>query len=132
MDSKTFDGIAKSLNSGLSRRRAMQSVLGGAVLAVVPPSLAPRSADAGSRARRRCRNQGRVYLPKGTCHCADGSCVITCHGTPDCHCYETMEGRGFCAGVGSTGWCTSTADCQAGEACAKTCIGSVCVPPCPS
>ena len=82
-------------------RRAIQGVLGGVVLAAVPSSLVPRQADAGSKAKKRCRSQGRVYLPKGTCHCADGSCVVPCHDNPDCHCYQTTEGRGFCTGIGS-------------------------------
>jgi len=129
MDSKTFDAIAKSLNNSVSRRRAMQGVLGGAVLAAVAPMLVPRPAEAGRGAKKRCRNQGRVYLPKGTCHCADGSCVIPCHDNPDCHCYQTTEGRGFCAGIGHTTECTSTAQCQGEEACVETCIGLVCVPP---
>jgi hypothetical protein len=132
MDSKTFDGIAKSLNNSFSRRRAMQGVLGGAVLAAVAPSLVPRPAEAGSRAKKRCRNKGGVYMEKGTCHCTSTGCNLTCHGNPDCHCYETTEGRGFCAGYGHTKDCTTTADCQSGEVCAKTCIGLVCVPPCPS
>jgi hypothetical protein len=132
MDSKTFDGIAKSLNISLSRRRAMQSVLGGTVLAAVPPTLMPRSAAAGRKAKKRCRKRGGVYLDKGTCHCASHGCDLTCHGNPSCHCYQTTEGRGFCAGIGSTGNCTTTNDCEAGEACADTCIGFVCVPPCPS
>lgn len=132
MDSKTFDAFAKSLNNSLSRRRAMQGVLGGAIAAAGMPLLAPRSAGAGSRAKKRCRNKGGVYVEKGTCHCASNGCNLTCHGNPDCHCYETTEGRGFCAGIGHTKDCTTTADCNAGEVCAKTCIGLVCVPPCPS
>ena len=103
MDSKTFDGIAKSLNNSFSRRRAMQSVLGGAIAAAGVPLLAPRPAEAGSRAKKRCRNKGGVYVEKGTCHCTSAGCNLTCHGNPDCHCYETTEGRGFCAGVGNTG-----------------------------
>jgi hypothetical protein len=132
MDSRTFDAMAKSLSNSVSRRRAIQGVLGGVVLAAVPSSLVPRQADAGSKAKKRCRSQGRVYLPKGTCHCADGSCVVPCHDNPDCHCYQTTEGRGFCAGIGHTTECTSTAQCQGEEACVETCIGLVCVPPCPS
>ena len=132
MDSKTFDAVAKSLSNSLSRRRAIQGVLGGAVLAAVAPSLMPRPAEAGSRAKKRCRNKGGVYVEKGTCRCTSTGCNLTCHGNPDCHCYETTEGRGFCAGVGNTGDCTTTADCKAGEVCAKTCIGLVCVPTCPS
>jgi len=132
MDNKTFDAIAKSLNTSLSRRRAMQGVLGGAVLAAAAPSLVLQAAKAGGRAKKRCRNKGGVYVEKGTCHCTSGGCDLTCHGNLDCHCYETTEGRGFCAGIGHTTYCTTTLDCQAGEACAKTCVGLVCVPTCPS
>jgi hypothetical protein len=131
MDSKTFDAITKSLNNNLSRRRAMRGMLGGAVLAAAAASLVPRPAEAGSKAQKRCRNKGGVYAEKGTCHCTSVGCDLTCHGNPVCHCYETVGGRGFCAGEGSTGNCNTTPDCQvdAGEVCAKTCIGLVCVPP---
>jgi hypothetical protein len=132
MDSKTFDAVAKSLSNSLSRRRAMQGVLGGAIAVAGVPLLVPRPAEADSGAKKRCRNKGGVYVEKGTCHCTSAGCNLTCHGNPDCHCYETTGGRGFCAGVGSTGACATTADCKAGEVCAKTCIGLVCVPPCPS
>jgi hypothetical protein len=126
------DDLARTLaQETVSRKRAL-TVLGGAIAAAVAPALAPQQARAGGKARKRCRNKGGVYMAKGTCHCASDGCNLTCHGNPDCHCYETVEGRGFCAGVGSTGGCNTTADCQAGEVCAKTCIGLVCVPPCPA
>jgi len=126
------DDLARTLAHGtVSRKRAL-TLLGGAIAAAAAPTLAPRQAKAGGKARKRCWNKGGAYVAKGTCHCASDGCNLTCHGDLDCHYYETVEGRGFCAGVGSTGDCTSTADCQAGEVCARTCIGFVCVPPCPS
>jgi hypothetical protein len=125
------DDLARTLAHGtVSRKRAL-TVLGGAIAAAVAPSLTPRQAKAGGKASKRCRRKGGVYLTEGTCRCASGYCDLTCHGNPVCHCYETVEGQGFCAGAGNTGDCTTTADCQPGEACAKTCVGVVCVPPCP-
>jgi hypothetical protein len=125
------DDLARTLTQGTVSRKRVLTVLGGAIAAATAPALAPRPAKAGG-AKKRCRKKGGVYMAKGTCSCASDGCNLTCHDNPDCHCYETVEGRGFCAGVGSTGDCNSTSNCQAGEVCAKTCIGLVCVPPCPS
>jgi hypothetical protein len=125
------DDLARTLTQGTVSRKRVLTVLGGAIAAATAPSLTPQPAKAGG-AKKRCRKKGGVYMAKGTCSCASDGCNLTCHGNPDCHCYETVEGRGFCAGVGSTGACNSTSNCQAGEVCAKTCIGLVCVPPCPS
>src|SRR5215217_6392323 len=94
------DDLTRALTEGTVSRKRVLALLGGAIAAAAAPTMAPRPAKAGAKAMRRCRNKGGVYVEKGTCRCTSAGCNLTCHGNPDCHCYETVEGRGFCAGIG--------------------------------
>lgn len=146
MREQLFDDLAKGLDDGtISRRRALQ-LAGGALLAAVVPALFPREAEAINRAKRRCRRRGGVYLSRGNCRCAI-TCPFagdkfTCHSNPNCVCFKSLTGSGFCADnlnalpsgcssnaecteverpecvvnpgcTGSGGSCTSDAQCQA-------------------
>src|SRR5215213_4572204 len=71
------------------------------------------SSPAGASARKRCRHKGGVYFSAGQCHCAfkcPSESIFPCHGTEECVCGETIEGKSFCAGLPTgTGSCTSSA-----------------------
>jgi hypothetical protein len=123
MGEQFFDDLARGLDEGtLSRRRPLK-LAGGALVAVVLPSLFPREAEAVNRAKRRCRRKGGVYLTKGNCRCAITcpftSDKFTCHSNPNCVCMQTLTGSGFCADNSSnlaTG-CSSNAGCPVGKEC---------------
>ena len=121
MGEQFFDDLAKGLDEGtISRGRALK-LAGGALLAVVVPTLFPREAEALNKAKRRCRRRGGTYLSKGECHCATHcSHTISCNGTSSCSCVEKADGSGgFCANStqGFTGTDCVTNPCQSGQTC---------------
>jgi hypothetical protein len=134
MGEQFFDDLARGLDEGtISRGRALK-LAGGALLGAVVPSLFPREAEAISRARRRCRRKGGVYLSHGDCHCtlhcnSDTSKNFSCNDNQSCPCLEAVEGRGFCSagGQGTNFGCTSSGQCsEPGRVCVvvRSCPGS--------
>jgi hypothetical protein len=140
MREQFFDDLAKGLDDGsISRGRTLKWIGAGAVAFAIGP-LFPAQAEALTRRqRRRCRSGGGAPLGKGNCHCAYNCPVddtpFTCKNNPTCKCYQTTEGRGFCAGsFGCPGQtCISSINCAPGWKCVvNTCCNpsTICVPPC--
>jgi hypothetical protein len=80
-------------------------------------------------------------LTEGDCNCAftcgdQFPSPSTCHEQPDCLCYETTEGSGFCGSAGAPFCdltCSSSSDCPSGSKCVvNTCCVEprVCATPC--
>ena len=80
-------------------------------------------------------------LTAGNCNCAftcgdQFPSPSTCHEQPDCLCYETTEGSGFCGSAGAPFCdltCSSSSDCPSGSKCVvNTCCVEprVCATPC--
>jgi hypothetical protein len=117
-----LDDLAKGLGNGNVPRRRALKLIGGALLAAMVPTLFPRHADASSRAKRRCRRMGGLYLSKGNCHCTStcGTSVADfhCHNNTDCFCSQTLEeGKGFCSQLGTFTNCATAVDCPIGQSC---------------
>ncbi len=145
-----LDELARGLaENDISRRQAIKwagySVLGATLSSM---GFADTAEALTRKARRRCRRKGGTPLEKGNCHCAweADTCSptvepnpdrFTCQNDPNCTCYKTTEGRGFCAQLSRCppGTCSSSSQCPPGWKCAvNTCCtdtpSSVCVPPC--
>jgi hypothetical protein len=137
MDEDFFDNLAKGLEDGsVSRRRALK-LAGGALLAAVVPPLFPRQAGASSKARRRCRRKGDIYMSqKGICHCTPlcntpNSGQFSCNGNTNCTCRMKTSGFSFCAAqrFAIALRCLSDEDCSgANSACVVLpgCSGGAC------
>jgi hypothetical protein len=76
-------------------------------------------------------------LTEGDCNCAQhcGDSFpgpSTCQDNPDCLCWETTEGTGFCGTTGTCDQtCTSSDQCPSGWKCVRnSCCDSVCIDPC--
>jgi len=148
-DSYYFDDLAKGLANGtISRRQALKWAGAGIVGTVLASTGFPEKAEALTRReRRRCREKGGVPLEEGKCNCAF-QCEtgvhlddFNCQSDPECYCFETTAGRGFCGYAGSDPKCAdfepcrTTDDCSASNAkCIKTtcCDQGICVRPCSS
>ena len=164
MDEQFFDDLAKGLNDGSVSRAWALKLVGAALLAAMLPPLFPRPAVAS--ARKKCKKKGGIFLSTGTCHCgytcnATDITLFVCHSNPNCDCFETVSGKGFCATTtsggqafgcstnaecptgttcvvepscaGSGGSCTSSTDCPGNYGCVKgTCQFSFCIGPCPT
>jgi hypothetical protein len=86
--------------------------------------------------------QGGSCPPERTLTEGDCNCVFvcgdpfpspaTCQDNPNCLCWETTEGTGFCGGAGDCSQtCTSSDQCPSGWKCVpNTCCGTVCIDPC--
>jgi hypothetical protein len=76
-------------------------------------------------------------LTEGDCNCVfvcgdPFPSPATCQDNPNCLCWETTEGTGFCGGDGDCSQtCTSSDQCPSGWKCVpNTCCGTVCIAPC--
>jgi hypothetical protein len=121
--SSYFDDLATALADGsISRRQALKSIGVGALAFAIGP-LFPEQAEALTRVQRlRCRRRGGLLVERGECHCTEQSlCAdnaeIHCEGNPDCHCFKTVEKRGFCGRHGDCVPCTASAECPQGWRC---------------
>jgi hypothetical protein len=83
----------------------------------------------------------RPPLTEGDCncafHCGDSfPSPATCQDNPNCMCWETTEGTGFCGGIGNCFEfvCSSSSECPSGWRCVVNtcCVNSptICLPPC--
>jgi hypothetical protein len=86
---------------------------------------------------------GTTLTTEGDCNCASicpGGIpiTVTCQDNPNCFCFETTEGSGFCVdNFTPTSGCSSSSQCPSGSKCiVNTCIGDsaigVCATPCPA
>jgi hypothetical protein len=138
-----LDELAMGLaENDISRRQAIKwasySVLGAALSSM---GFVESAEALTRRQRRRCRRKGGAILEKGNCHCAikcDAPDLnnFTCQNDPDCACFQTTGGRGFCARLASCNTlqkCSSSSECPSGFKCAPTCCPGnpiLCLPPC--
>jgi hypothetical protein len=120
MDQTRFDSLVRTLGTGVSRKEALKLI--GGVVALAAPSLLPGSAEAGRRARRRCRRKSGSYLSQGECRCAVQCGVadsFSCRGEAGCFCGETVEGPGACLATEpvSSLPCTASSECPTDAIC---------------
>jgi hypothetical protein len=134
-----FDDLATGLaNGGISRRGALKSIGAGAVAFAIGPFF-PEQAEALTESQhRQCRRRGGLPVARGECNCALTCCSNTgfdalgCEGNPECTCFKTIEGGGFCGVHGECEPCTTSAECTPDWRCVvSTCCGEpTCLPPC--
>jgi hypothetical protein len=147
MDDRRFDNLARFLAAGTASRRVTARLLAGGALAAVFGRTAVEEAAAAvcKQGSRRCtRNSeccSRTCRNRGTCRpCASaGICMGSspCGLRGECVCYPSWEGPATCFANGflncDRGGCQGSEECDAGWACAVTCIctlGTVCMPLC--
>ncbi len=136
-----LDELARGLaENDISRRQAIKwagySVLGATLSSM---GFAETAEALTRRQRRRCRKHGGVPLEKGQCHCGAscaGGAFFNCLNNPDCFCFATTEGTGFCANNAASSCavsCTSSNQCPSGQKCVvRTCCNTpVCAVACP-
>lgn len=129
MNASLVDELAKGLNGGAGSRRRALCLVGGALAATLAPTLFPQFADAGKKAKRRCRKKGGVPAPHGECRCAltcaAADADFSCNGDITCFCGKSVEGEGFCAVQGAVvSACSATSECPTGAICVR-------IPDCP-
>ena len=137
-----LDELARGLaENDISRRQALKwagySVLGASLSSM---GFADTAEALSRKARRRCRRKGGTPLAAGDCHCglncdAPDPTKFACQDNPNCRCFQTTDGSGFCGSLQNCNVlqsCTENADCEFGsEVCVQTCCGSPrCVSPC--
>ena len=134
MDEHFFDDLAKGLDDGtVSRGRALKLV-GAALLSSALMPLVARPAEASLK--RKCHRKGGLFASRGDCHCAwqcgEDITQFTCLSNPNCTCYKTPDGKGFCGTGSGNAFCTKNSDCTPPRKCAlHTCSGGLCIAPCP-
>ena len=137
-----LDELARGLaENDISRRQAIRwagySVAGAALSSM---GFADTAEALSRKARRRCRRKGGTPLASGDCHCglncdAPDPTKFSCQDNPNCRCFQTTNGSGFCGFLQNCNVlqsCFDNGDCEFGsEVCVQTCCGSPrCVSPC--
>jgi hypothetical protein len=120
VDQTRFDSLVRTLSAGVSRKQALKII--GGVVVLAAPLLLPGSAEAASRARRRCRQKGGAYLSQGECRCAvkcGSTDRFSCRGEASCFCGESVEGPGACLATEpvSSLACTASSQCPTDAIC---------------
>ena len=136
MDSMTFDGIARTLGSRLTRRSAVRGLVSGATALVVGGALL-QAEDASAKKGRKNKSKNKKKNNNNTTtpppNPAPVGAVVTCPNlgtacglgtnTLICNCRLTKEGTQTCANVvnppnGATFQpCQQTVNCPAGQIC---------------
>jgi hypothetical protein len=130
MRAASIDDLAKDLSAAAGSRRGALRLVGGALAATLATTFFPQFADAGKKAKRRCRKKGGVPVSQGECRCALTCATVadadfSCNGDITCFCGKSVEGDGFCAVQGAVdSACSATSECPTGATCVR-------IPDCP-
>ena len=141
MDSMTFDGIARTLGSRMTRRSALRGLVAGAAATVAGGALL-QAEDASAKKGGKGKKKPKPRKPSTTPppDPAPMGAVVTCPNigtacglganTLICNCRLTKEGTQACANIvnppngAAFQACQQTANCPAGQICDFT--GNVC------